>query len=161
MRLTTRGRYAVTAMLDLALHAGGGPVSLADIARRNRISSAYLEQLLAALRRQGLIDSSRGPGGGYQLARPAGQISVACVIAAVNESVDATRCGGSRDCHEGGSCLTHDLWEDLTRHIRGFLEGVTLAQLCERSSRPRAVTRSDLIPLRRVSGPNQVSGAAK
>lgn len=161
MRLTTRGRYAVTAMVDLALHAGDGPVALADIAGRNRISSAYLEQLLAALRREGLVDSSRGPGGGYRLARPTQQITVASVIAAVNETVDATRCGGTRDCHDGGRCLTHDLWEDLTRHIRDFLEGVTLAELCARSSAKQRAAAPEFMPLRRINGPRRLSLAAK
>lgn len=161
MRLTTRGRYAVTAMVDLALHAGCGPVALADIAQRNRISPAYLEQLLAALRREGLVDSSRGPGGGYRLARPSQQITVASVITAVSETVDATRCGGARDCLDGGRCLTHDLWEDLTQHIRGFLEGVTLAELCARSRAKQGVPAPDIFPLRPVAGSRRVSLAAK
>jgi Rrf2 family transcriptional regulator, iron-sulfur cluster assembly transcription factor len=159
MKLTTRGRYAVTAMLDLALHEHAGPVPLADLARRNHISPAYLEQLFASLRRQGLVESVRGPGGGYRLARPAGEISVACVIAAVNEDVDATRCGGARDCHDGGRCLTHDLWEDLTRHIQNFLKSVTLAELCARSARgPAAGT---VQPLRRMSAASAALAAVK
>ncbi|HXG27850.1 MAG TPA: Rrf2 family transcriptional regulator [Nevskiales bacterium] len=151
MKLTTRGRYAVTAMLDLTLHQNAGPVTLADVARRNRISPAYLEQLFASLRRQGLVESLRGPGGGYRLARPADEISVACVIAAVNEDVDATRCGGARDCHDGGRCLTHDLWEELTRHVRDFLESVTLAELGARHARRAAATGTQ--PLRRMPAP--------
>ncbi|MGH8453356.1 MAG: Rrf2 family transcriptional regulator, partial [Nevskiales bacterium] len=134
-KLTTRGRYAVTAMLDLALHDGAGPVALADIARRNRISPAYLEQLLAGLRRQGLVESTRGPGGGYRLAQTADRITVAHVIAAVNEAVDATRCGGARNCDDGGRCLTHDLWEELTEHIQDFLSSVSLGDLAERAQR--------------------------
>ena len=149
MKLTTRGRYAVAAMLDLALHHDARPVAMADIARRNRISPAYLEQLLGRLRRQGLVESTRGPGGGYRLARPADEITVAGVIVAVNESVDATRCGGARDCHDGGRCLTHDLWEDLTRHIQDFLESVTLAELCARATQRKAHTGSSTaVPLR-------------
>jgi Rrf2 family iron-sulfur cluster assembly transcriptional regulator len=159
MKLTTRGRYAVTAMLDLALHDGAGPVVLADIARRNRISPAYLEQLLAGLRRSGLIESARGPGGGYRLARPADEITVAHVIAAVNEAVDATRCGGTRDCHDGGRCLTHDLWEELTDHIRSFLEGVTLAELCARNATSKAAR--GVVPLRRMTAARALTLSAK
>jgi Rrf2 family transcriptional regulator, iron-sulfur cluster assembly transcription factor len=159
MKLTTRGRYAVTAMLDLALHDGAGPVALSDIARRNRISPAYLEQLLAGLRRSGLIESARGPGGGYRLARPADEITVARVIAAVNETVDATRCGGARDCHDGGRCLTHDLWEDLTHHIRDFLEAVTLAELCARNAKRKMPP--EVMPLRRMTASRTVSLATK
>lgn len=157
MKLTTKGRYAVTAMLDLALHDGEGPVSLGDIARRNRISPAYLEQLLASLRRNRLIESARGPGGGYRLAAPAKTISVACVIAAVNEEVDATRCGGARNCDEGGRCLTHDLWEDLTRHIHDFLDAVTLAELCERTAQRQKPVK--LLPLRRMTGEHTAMAA--
>lgn len=146
MKLTTRGRYAVTAMLDLAMHHGHGPVALADIAQRHRISPAYLEQLLAGLRREGLVSSTRGPGGGYHLARSPEHISVACVIAAVDEPVDATRCGGTRDCHDGGRCLTHDLWEDLTRHIHNYLDAITLAGLCARAKRPPDAC--SIVPLR-------------
>lgn len=159
MKLTTRGRYAVTAMLDLALHDGTGPVAMADIARRNRISPAYLEQLLAGLRRDGLVESARGPGGGYRLARPADEITVARVIAAVNETVDATRCGGTRDCHDGGRCLTHDLWQDLTQHIHDFLEAVTLAELCARNAKRK--TAANVLPLRRMTEPRTASLTAK
>lgn len=159
MKLTTRGRYAVTAMLDLALHRGAGPVALADIASRNRISPAYLEQLFGGLRRQGLVEGMRGPGGGYRLARAAEEISIASVIAAVNETVDATRCGGARDCHEGGRCLTHDLWEDLTRHIQDFLDAVTLAELCARTAKRKPM--AGVMPLRRMTQSRTVSLAAK
>jgi len=127
MRLTTRGRYAVTAMLDLALHYDRGPVSLAEIAERQGISQSYLEQLFARLRRNGLVDGLRGPGGGYKLGRPGDAISVADVIDAVNETVDATRCGGQRNCHGEQRCLTHDLWED-------FLSKVSLDQLVRNKS---------------------------
>ncbi|MEE2983488.1 MAG: Fe-S cluster assembly transcriptional regulator IscR [Pseudomonadota bacterium] len=134
MRLTTRGRYAVTAMLDLALHYEHGPVSLAEIAKRQGISQSYLEQLFAKLRRNRLVDGLRGPGGGYKLGRPGDTISVADVIDAVNESVDATRCGGQRNCQDEHRCLTHDLWEDLSTQIRQFLSEVSLDQLVKRQS---------------------------
>jgi len=133
MRLTTKGRYAVTAMLDLALNEARGPIRLAAISERQGISLSYLEQLFAHLRRQGLVRSVRGPGGGYRLKRGAETISVAEVIAAVNEDTDATRCGGKGDCHEGDICLTHHLWMDLSDQIRAFLDDISLADLVERS----------------------------
>lgn len=129
MRLTTKGRYAVTAMLDLALHSDQGSITLADISKRQDISLSYLEQLFARLRKGGLVVSSRGPGGGYRLSRPGEGISVADVIEAVDESVDATRCGGKGNCQGEARCLTHDLWSDLSGQIREFLDNVTLAQL--------------------------------
>ncbi|WP_183165129.1 Fe-S cluster assembly transcriptional regulator IscR [Azomonas macrocytogenes] len=133
MRLTTKGRYAVTAMLDLALHAQDGPVSLADISERQGISLSYLEQLFARLRRSGLVSSVRGPGGGYRLSRRMDAIQVAQVIDAVNESVDATRCQGGSDCHSGDTCLTHYLWCDLSERIHEFLSGISLADLVNRN----------------------------
>lgn len=129
MRLTTKGRYAVTAMLDLALHAGSGPISLADISGRQDISLSYLEQLFAKLRRQSLVVSVRGPGGGYRLSREGDRIFVAEIIDAVNEAVDATGCGGTKDCQQGESCLTHHLWCDLSDQIHGFLSEISLAKL--------------------------------
>lgn len=132
MRLTTKGRYAVTAMLDLALHAAHGPVSLADISARQHISVSYLEQLFAKLRRSKLVQSVRGPGGGYQLGAAPALISVASVIDAVDESVDATRCGGEGDCHDGEICLTHHLWSDLSTQIHDFLSAISLADLVAR-----------------------------
>jgi len=132
MRLTTKGRYAVTAMLDLALHAGDKPVSLADISSRQDISLSYLEQLFAKLRRQSLVQSVRGPGGGYCLSRGAHEVFVAQIIDAVNESVDATGCGGSTDCQNGEVCLTHHLWCDLSEQIHGFLSQISLANLVAR-----------------------------
>lgn len=132
MKLTTRGRYAVTAMLDLALNEDRGPITLADIAERQGISLSYLEQLFGRLRRAGLVKSVRGPGGGYHLARPRNEISVALVIDAVSESVDATRCGGARNCQGEERCLTHDLWEDLSAQIRAYLDEVSLGALVER-----------------------------
>ena len=132
MRLTTKGRYAVTAMLDLALHGSGGPVNLSDISSRQQISLSYLEQLFAKLRRRELVSSVRGPGGGYLLGRPGEEIFVAQIVDAVNESVDATGCHGSTDCQHGEICLTHHLWCDLSDQIHAFLNGISLASLLER-----------------------------
>ncbi|RUO37442.1 Fe-S cluster assembly transcriptional regulator IscR [Aliidiomarina shirensis] len=129
MRLTSKGRYAVTAMLDVALHKEKGPVPLADISERQGISLSYLEQLFARLRRSGIVSSVRGPGGGYQLGREASEISVAAVIHAVDESIDATRCQGKSDCHGGTRCLTHSLWSNLSERIDEFLSAITLAEL--------------------------------
>lgn len=129
MKLTTKGRYAVTAMLDLALHYEQGAVTLSDIARRQGISLSYLEQLFARLRRNGLVDSVRGPGGGYNLAMPPAEISVAQIVIAINENIDATRCGGEKNCDGQDRCLTHHLWEDLSDRIRDFLSSITLADL--------------------------------
>lgn len=133
MRLTTKGRYAVTAMLDLALNESCGPIRLAAISERQGISLSYLEQLFAHLRRQELVRSVRGPGGGYRLKGSANEISVAAVISAVNEDTDATRCGGRGDCQEGDTCLTHHLWMDLSDQIREFLSDITLGDLVQRS----------------------------
>ena len=143
MRLTTKGRYAVTAMLDLALHHDQGPVTLADIAQRQGISLSYLEQLVAQLRRRGLVSSTRGPGGGYRLGRLAGDIAVADVISAVDESVDATRCGGRENCQGDQRCLTHDLWQDLSKQIYDFLSQIDLAQLVARGSVKEVACRQD------------------
>jgi len=129
MKLTTKGRYAVTAMLDLALRYDQGAVTLAEIARRQGISLSYLEQLFAKLRRSGLVDSVRGPGGGYNLAMEPSKISVADIIVAINENIDATRCGGEKNCHGEDTCLTHQLWEDLSKQIYDFLNGISLAEL--------------------------------
>jgi Rrf2 family iron-sulfur cluster assembly transcriptional regulator len=132
MRLTTKGRYAVTAMLDLALNAQQDPVSLADISERQSISVSYLEQLFAKLRKGGLVSSVRGPGGGYQLSRHGGEIFIAQIIDAVDESMDATRCGGIGDCQHGMTCLTHELWMDLSSQIHKFLGGISLQELVDR-----------------------------
>lgn len=132
MKLTTKGRYAVTAMLDLALHNGGQPVSLAEISERQDISLSYLEQLFSKLRRAGLVVSMRGPGGGYQLNGEPDDIVVADIIAAVDEHVDATRCGGMSDCQDNKRCLTHDLWADLSNQIRVFLSEITLGEMTRR-----------------------------
>lgn len=141
MRLTTKGRYAVTAMLDLALHTHNGPTSLSDISQRQEISLSYLEQLFARLRRAGLVNSVRGPGGGYRLSQPADAISVSKVIDAVNETVDATRCQGLSDCQQGDTCLTHHLWCELSGQIRHFLDEMTLAQLMQRPDVIRIASR--------------------
>lgn len=148
MRLTTKGRYAVTAMLDLAIHAEQGPIALADIAGRQEISLSYLEQLFVRLRRGGLVTSARGPGGGYRLGRATDAISVAQVINAVDETVDATRCGGRKNCQSEHRCLTHDLWEDLSRQIELFLERISLADLVTRSGSD-VVARQDTVVLTR------------
>lgn len=132
MRLTTKGRYAVTAMLDLAIHHGGGPITLADIAQRQGISLSYLEQLFARLRKQSLVASVRGPGGGYTLGRPASSIYVAQVISAVDENVDTTRCGGAHNCQDNQQCLTHDLWQDLSNRIYEYLNQISLQDLMNR-----------------------------
>lgn len=129
MKLTSKGRYAVTAVLDLALNADGGPVSLADISERQHISLSYLEQLFAKLRKDGLVKSVRGPGGGYQLGLPSEQISVGMIIAAVNENIHVTKCLGRENCKNGVECLTHELWEDLSLRIESFLNEITLAEL--------------------------------
>lgn len=143
MRLTTKGRYAVTAMLDMAIHHEHGPIALAEISTRQGISLSYLEQLFARLRRRGLVTSARGPGGGYRLGRLAGTISVAEVIQAVDESVDATRCGGLKNCQDSKRCLTHDLWEDLSTQIFEFLSNITLGELITRRSIQAVSARQD------------------
>ena len=132
MRLTTKGRFAVTAMLDLALRGGKIPVTLAGISERQEISLSYLEQLFSRLRRHELVESVRGPGGGYYLARTLGDISVADIIRAVDEPIDATHCGGKENCHDDHRCLTHDLWMGLNAHIYDYLDNVTLATLVAR-----------------------------
>lgn len=144
MRLTTKGRYAVTAMLDLALHEGRGPISLADISSRQKISLSYLEQLFAKLRRNELVKSVRGPGGGYELSRTKDAIYVAQVIDAVNESVDATGCNNKSDCSDGEACLTHHLWCDLSDQIHHFLSGISLADLVARNDVQEVSKRQDL-----------------
>lgn len=132
MRLTTKGRYAVTAMLDLAIHFEDGPTTLADISQRQCISLSYLEQLFAKLRRQGLVESTRGPGGGYRLSRQPSEIPVADVILAVDEKVETTRCGGLANCQDDEQCLTHELWAELSQEIYQFLCGISLGNLVER-----------------------------
>jgi Rrf2 family iron-sulfur cluster assembly transcriptional regulator len=143
MRLTTKGRYAVTAMLDLTLHEGGGPVSLAHISRRQEISLSYLEQLFARLRRSGLVSSVRGPGGGYRLGRGSTEICIAEIIEAVNEIYDATACEGKGGCQQGEVCLTHSLWGELSLQIYTFLSTITLAELVVRGDVQRVSLRQD------------------
>ncbi|MDP2153416.1 MAG: Rrf2 family transcriptional regulator [Methylotenera sp.] len=134
MRLTTKGRFAVTAMLDLAINETKDapetkPVTLAGISERQDISLSYLEQLFSRLRRQGLVKSIRGPGGGYNLAKKYADISVAEIINAVDEQIDATQCGGHENCRDEGRCMTHDLWSSLNTKILEYLAGVTLADM--------------------------------
>ena len=143
MKLTTKGRYAVTAMLDLALRYDKGAVTLADIARRQGISLSYLEQLFAKLRRSGLVDSVRGPGGGYTLAMEPSKVSVAEIIVAINENIDATRCGGEKNCHGDETCLTHQLWEDLSVRIHEFLNGITLGDLVNKPHVQEVASRQE------------------
>lgn len=132
MRLTTKGRYAVTAMLDLAINRDNGPTCLADISERQSISLSYLEQLFSRLRQSNLVQSVRGPGGGYILAHSSDQIFVSNIIDSVNETIDATNCGGRGDCNSGDMCLTHHLWEGLSVQIHDFLSGISLADLVDR-----------------------------
>ncbi|MFM9914015.1 MAG: Fe-S cluster assembly transcriptional regulator IscR [Methylophilaceae bacterium] len=129
MRLTTKGRFAVTAMLDLAMNEDGRPVTLADISQRQSISLSYLEQLFSRLRQGGLVKSVRGPGGGYQVAMALDEVSVSAIIRAVDEQIDATQCGGNENCHDEKRCMTHDLWTSLNHRIFDYLEGVSLQHL--------------------------------
>lgn len=131
MRLTTKGRFAVTAMLDIALHEADKPVTLAGISERQNISLSYLEQLFSRLRKQGLVSSVRGPGGGYRIAKAHSDISVSSIITAVDEQIDATQCGGSENCHDEGRCMTHDLWAALNGKILEYLSGVSLADMVD------------------------------
>ena len=132
MRLTTKGRFAVTAMIDLGLNGGEKPVTLSAISERQNISLSYLEQLFAKLRRHGIVESVRGPGGGYCLARDAASITVADVIIAVDEPLDATQCGGRENCKSEHRCMTHDLWSTLNRKMLDYLASVNLAELVEK-----------------------------
>jgi len=147
MRLTTKGRYAVTAMLDIALHRQRGPISVVDIAERQGISAAYLEQLLSKLKKRGLLSSVRGPGGGYRLDRELQDINVSHIIAAVGDGVDATRCHGTGDCQDGHMCLTHELWSDLSEEIDGFLTGISLAELVGRKEIQHVASRQDQLAI--------------
>lgn len=134
VRLTTKGRYAVTAMLDLAFHSQKSPVTLTDIATRQTISLSYLEQLFARLRKAGMVTGVRGPGGGYQLSRDPKLISIAAIISAVDEQLDSTKCGGKSNCHNSQPCLTHDLWMGLSEQIHDYLDGISLAEILDRGS---------------------------
>jgi len=143
MRLTTKGRYAVTAMLDLAFHSENKPATLTDIATRQTISLSYLEQLFARLRKAGMVTGVRGPGGGYKLSRPAAEINIADIIAAVDEPVDSTKCGGEGNCQDGLPCLTHDLWMGLSDQIRNYLKNISLGELLEREPVSDVANRQD------------------
>ena len=143
MKLTSKGRYAVTAILDLAFHSKAGPVTLSHVSRRQDISLSYLEQLFTRLRKQQLVKSTRGPGGGYSLNRPADQIAVAEVVAAVDEMVDSTRCSGASNCHDGQQCLTHELWDELSQQIYDFLGNVSLQDFMEEGSIQQVAARQD------------------
>ena len=143
MRLSTKGRYSVTAMLDLAIHDRAGPVTLADISQCQGISLSYLEQLFARLRKSGLVKGVRGPGGGYRLSRPATDISIGDIVRAVDESIDVTRCEGRGDCLNGEACLTHELWTELSHRLYQFLDGITLSQFVDRPGIPELSMQRD------------------
>jgi len=148
MRLTTKGRFAVTAMMDLALRGEDGPVALAGVAERQNISLSYLEQLFGKLRRYKLVDSVRGPGGGYRIARPLDRVSVADIIRAVDEHLDATQCGGQENCQDEHRCMTHDLWSTLNAKMFDYLASVTLADLVGRE-KVKAAARGESV----ITGP--------
>jgi Rrf2 family iron-sulfur cluster assembly transcriptional regulator len=142
MRLTTKGRFAVTAMVDLAMRQTRGPVTLAAISERQHISLSYLEQLFGKLRRHKLVASTRGPGGGYNLARPAQEVSVADIVTAVDEPIDATQCGGKENCHDDKRCMTHDLWATLNEKMHEYLSSVSLGDLvAHQHGKPVAVLK--------------------
>lgn len=143
MRLSTKGRYAVTAMMDLAIHDREGPVTLADISKKQGISLSYLEQLFAKLRKAGLVEGVRGPGGGYRLARIPANITVAEIITSVDEGVDATRCNQEGNCQDGERCLTHELWMDLSERLYEFLNGITLERFVDRPEIREIAKRQD------------------
>lgn len=148
MRLTTKGRFAVTAMMDLALRGEDGPVALAGVAERQSISLSYLEQLFGKLRRYKLVDSVRGPGGGYRIARPLERVTVADIIRAVDEHLDATQCGGQENCQDEHRCMTHELWSTLNAKMFDYLASVTLADLVDRE-KVKAAARGEAV----ISGP--------
>ncbi len=155
MKLTTKGRFAVTAMIDLALRQKEGPVTLAGISERQKISLSYLEQLFGKLRRHALVSSVRGPGGGYRLSKPLKEISVADIIHAVDEPMDATLCGGKANCHDDQPCMTHTLWTTLTERMLEYLKSVTLAELVDQQRNPNAKSHhrhehAHVPPLRRT-----------
>lgn len=143
MKLSTKGRYAVTAMMDLAIHDREGPVTLSDISSCQGISLSYLEQLFAKLRQTGLVEGVRGPGGGYRLGKPSHQISVADIIMAVDENIDNTRCKGNEDCNKGEKCLTHHLWNDLSVRLYDFLDGITLSEFIKNPEVRKISRRQD------------------
>ncbi len=153
MRLTTKGRFAVTAMIDLALRCDEGPVTLASISERQKISLSYLEQLFGKLRRYKLVDSVRGPGGGYCVARPISQVAVADIIRAVDEQLDATQCGGRENCHDEHRCMTHDLWSTLNAKMYEYLSSVTLAELVDKQKAKLSGVGKMVIEDKRRLGP--------
>lgn len=160
MRLTTKGRFAVTAMIDLALRQHGGPVTLAGISERQKISLSYLEQLFGKLRRNQLVSSVRGPGGGYCLAKPLEAISVAAIIHAVDETLDATQCGGAGDCSEDRRpCMTHELWTNLNEKMFEYLNSVSLAELVAQQQGGVHAVIHDERPLRRLRRPSEALAA--
>jgi len=156
MRLTTKGRFAVTAMIDLGMRQHRGPVTLAGISERQSISLSYLEQLFGRLRRQGIVDSVRGPGGGYTLAKGMEAVSVADIIRAVDENIDATQCGGMGNCHDDRECMTHDLWMSLNAHIYDYLEGVHLSELVQKQLAIQGEIADHRSHTRRVVGTAQL-----
>jgi len=167
MRLTTKGRFAVTAMIDLALRCNNGPVALASISERQQISLSYLEQLFGKLRRYQLVDSVRGPGGGYCIAKPMSELTVADIIRAVDEQLDATQCGKENCLGEGNRCMTHDLWSQLNAKMVDFLDSVTLQSLVDEQiakgvvveNAPmikRAISSTPVVKPIRVNAPNSV-----
>jgi len=168
MRLTTKGRFAVTAMIDLGLHNGSGPVTLAEISGRQKISLSYLEQLFGKLRRHHLVESVRGPGGGYHLARDMGEMSVADIILAVDEPIDATQCGGKENCmgEDTGRCMTHDLWANLNQKMIEYLDSISLRKLVdeqlakgvaiEETPIKRAISNVPVVKPIKVTAPNSV-----
>lgn len=145
MRLTTKGRYAVTAVLDLALHQKDGPVSLAAISERQCISLSYLEQLFAKLRRNSIVSSTRGPGGGYKLTNNVEEVSVSDIILAVDETCKVVDCNDSDNCHGDYQCLTHDLWQELSNEIRTFLDGITISEIMSQQTVNDIKIRQDKI----------------
>ena len=160
MRLTTKGRFAVTAMIDLALRGGEGPVTLAGISERQKISLSYLEQLFGKLRRYSLVDSVRGPGGGYCLARPGSKITVADIVRAVDEQLDATQCGGKENCCDEERCMTHELWTTLNAKMYEYLASVTLADLVDIQLKKLGGDVSVLKDVRRVGASQRFKAMA-
>ncbi len=161
MRLTTKGRFAVTAMMDLALRGDDGPVALAGVSERQKISLSYLEQLFGKLRRYSLVDSVRGPGGGYCIARPLNMVTVADIVRAVDEPLDATQCGGRENCLDDHRCMTHDLWAALNAKMYDYLSSVTLADLAERQRAKEAKTGSAAVIEDRRIGPQPRTRATR
>lgn len=157
MRLTTKGRFAVTAMVDLAMCGGKAPVTLAKISERQKISLSYLEQLFGKLRRKDIVESVRGPGGGYYLAKPAGAISIAEIVVAVDEHMDATNCGGKGNCHDDQQCITHNLWMGLNEKIFDYLASVTLQQLIDEYNRKGSSETSAILLSKAPKSPNPKS----